>query len=209
MQTAIQILCGSNKPAISDPGASRKRPTRRRGLCRLLKTNMTMEAIDRNGLSLWRRSGSTVLNAWRGVKTTVKRDRSVLRSFLCQKTATALLFGFFLASFGLMSRAGTPFDPQAFAAAQATGKPVLVEVVADWCSTCSAQTSILSDLLARPAYKSYQVFTVDFDKQKAALKFFAVRDRSTLIVYKGKQEKGRSIWATDRESITALLNKAM
>ena len=53
------------------------------------------------------------------------------------------------------------------------------------------------------------MLTVDFDKQKEALKLLGVRDRSTLIVYKGKEEKGRSTWETDRESIAALLNKAI
>ena len=121
---------------------------------------------------------------------------------------SSVLLGVCLVSFAPVSRAGTPFDAQAFAAAQATGKPVLVEVFADWCSTCSQQTSVLSDLLGQPAYKEYRVFTVDFDKQKQALKLLGVRDRSTLIVYKGKEEKGRSTWETDRKSIEVLLNKA-
>ena len=125
------------------------------------------------------------------------------------KVLSALVLGVFLVSFAPISHAGTPFDPQAFAAAKATGKPVLVEVFADWCSTCSQQTSVLSDLLGQPAYKEYRVFTVDFDKQKQALKLLGVRDRSTLIVYKGKEEKGRLTWQTDRESIAALLNKAI
>ena len=125
------------------------------------------------------------------------------------KLLSTLVLGVFLVSFVQKSHAGTPFDPQALAAAQATGKPVLVEVFADWCSTCAQQRSVLSQLLGQPAYKDYQVLTVDFDKQKEALKLLGVRDRSTLIVYKGKEEKGRSTWETDRESIAALLNKAI
>jgi len=125
------------------------------------------------------------------------------------KLLLTLLLGAFLVSFFPKSHAGTPFDPQALAAAQATGKPVLVEVFADWCSTCAQQRAVLSQLLGQPAYKDYQVLTVDFDKQKEALKLLRVRDRSTLIVYKGKEEKGRSTWETDSESIAALLNKAI
>jgi thioredoxin len=125
------------------------------------------------------------------------------------KLLSPLIVGVCLVSFAPMSQAGTPFDPQALDAAQATGKPVLVEVFADWCSTCAQQRAVLSQLLGQPAYKDYQVLTVDFDKQKEALKLLGVRDRSTLIVYKGKEEKGRSTWETNRESIAALLNKAI
>ena len=125
------------------------------------------------------------------------------------KLLSALVLGVFLASLVVKSHAGTPFDPQALAAAQASGKPVLVEVFADWCSTCAQQRSVLSQLLGQPAYKDYQVLTVDFDKQKEALKLLGVRDRSTLIVYRGKEEKGRATWETDSESIAALLNKAL
>jgi len=126
-----------------------------------------------------------------------------------QKPLSVLVLGLFLVSFVPKSHAGTAFDPQALAVAQASGKPVLVEVFADWCSTCAQQRAVLSELLGQPAYKSYQVLTVDFDKQKEALKLLGVRDRSTLIVYKGKEEKGRSTWETSRESIAALLNKAL
>jgi hypothetical protein len=45
---------------------------------------------------------------------------------------SSLLLGAFIVSFATLSHAATPFDPQAFAAAQATGKPVLVEVFTDW-----------------------------------------------------------------------------
>jgi len=125
------------------------------------------------------------------------------------KLLSALVIGALLVSFALKSGAGTPFDPQALAAAQATGKPVLVEVFADWCSTCAQQRSVLSELLRQPAYKDYQVLIVDFDQQKDALKLLGVRDRSTLIVYKGKEEKGRLTWETSRDGIAALLNKAI
>jgi thiol:disulfide interchange protein len=125
------------------------------------------------------------------------------------KLLSTVVLGAFLVFFALSSDAGAPFDPQALAAAQATGKPVLVEVFADWCSTCAQQRSVLSELLRQTAYRDYQVLTVDFDQQKDALKLLGVRDRSTLIVYKGKEEKGRVTWETSRDGIAALLNKAI
>ena len=39
-----------------------------------------------------------------------------------------------------------PFDQAAFDAAQAAGKPILVEVTAPWCPTCKAQAPTLSKL---------------------------------------------------------------
>ena len=102
-----------------------------------------------------------------------------------------------------------PFETRAFEAAQAAGKPVLVEVHADWCPTCARQKPAIGELLSRQDMKDYQVFTVDFDSQKALLKRFGVQRQSTLIVYKGKQEVGRSTGETDKQKIAALLEKAL
>ena len=102
-----------------------------------------------------------------------------------------------------------PFDERAFEAAQAAGKPVLVEVHADWCHICAKQKPIMSELMSRQDMKAYQVFTVDFDKQKDLLKRFGVQKQSTMIVFKGKQEIARSTGETDKQKIEALLQKAL
>jgi thiol-disulfide isomerase/thioredoxin len=106
------------------------------------------------------------------------------------------------------ARAGQPFDA-ALAAAQASGKPVLVHVNASWCTTCAQQRAVLSELLKRPEFRDFQVLKVDFDTQKADLKTLRVRDRSTIIVYRGSKELGRSSFETSREKIAALLEKAV
>ena len=38
------------------------------------------------------------------------------------------------------------FDIPAFQDAQAAGKPILVDIYADWCSTCARQKPIISQL---------------------------------------------------------------
>lgn len=111
-------------------------------------------------------------------------------------------------AFAALSHANS-FDAQAFEAAQAAGKPVLVEVHADWCPTCAKQKPIIGELLSRPDMKAYQVFTIDFDTQKDLLRRFAVQKQSTLVVFKGKQEVGRSTGETDRQRIAALLQKGL
>jgi thiol-disulfide isomerase/thioredoxin len=102
-----------------------------------------------------------------------------------------------------------PFDQAAFAAAQAAGKPILVEVTAPWCPTCKAQAPILAELKSEPRFGDLVSFNIDFDSQKDLLKTFGVRMQSTLIVFKGGQEVGRSTGDTKPASIEALLAKAI
>jgi thiol-disulfide isomerase/thioredoxin len=101
------------------------------------------------------------------------------------------------------------FDAGAFAAAQAAGKPILVEVTAPWCPTCKAQAPILQKLTGDPKFKDLQVFNVDFDSRKDVLQQLNVRMQSTLIVFKGKAEQGRSTGDTKEASIATLLDKAI
>lgn len=102
-----------------------------------------------------------------------------------------------------------PFDAAAFEAAQASGKPILIDVSAPWCPTCKAQAPILSKLMSEPRFKGVVAFNVDYDSRKDVLKRFNVQRQSTLIVFKGKQEAGRSVADTTPASIEALLAKGL
>jgi thioredoxin 1 len=102
-----------------------------------------------------------------------------------------------------------PFDQAAFAAAQSAGKPILVHVTAPWCPTCAAQAPILSRLESDPRFKDLVVFDVDFDSRKDLLREFKVGVQSTMIVFKGDREAGRSTGDTNPASIEALLGKAI
>lgn len=96
-----------------------------------------------------------------------------------------------------------------FASAQKAGKPILVEITASWCPTCKAQAPILSELSNEPRFKDLQVFTVDFDSQQSAVRAFKAQSQSTLIVFKGGAEVGRSVGDTKKDTITALLAKSL
>src|SRR5688500_15525821 len=101
------------------------------------------------------------------------------------------------------------FDQAAFDAAQAAGKPILVEVTAPWCPVCKAQAPILSRLKGEARFKNLASFTIDFDSQNDLLKKLNVQKQSTLIVFKGKQEVGRSTGDTNAGSIEQLLAKSL
>ncbi len=102
-----------------------------------------------------------------------------------------------------------PFDQREFDAAQASGKPIVIDVFAPWCPTCKAQAPILSRLRNDPRFKELVSFEIDFDSQKELLRKFNVRSQSTLIVFKGKQEAGRSTGDTNAKSIESLLLKSI
>jgi thiol:disulfide interchange protein len=102
-----------------------------------------------------------------------------------------------------------PYDQKGFDAAQAAGKPILVEVTAPWCPTCKAQKPTLSDLGRRAKFKDMVVFQIDFDSQKDLLRKFNVRMQSTLIVFAGTKEVARSTGDTNASSIEAQLDKSV
>ena len=102
-----------------------------------------------------------------------------------------------------------PFTQAAFAEAQAAGAPILVEITAPWCPTCRAQQPVLDRLESEPKFKALKVFKVDFDSQKNVVRQFGANSQSTLIMFKGKQETGRSVGDTGAGSIEALLSSAL
>jgi len=114
-----------------------------------------------------------------------------------------------LACFALVSPALAgeivPFAAARLSAEQAAGSPILIHVTAPWCPTCRAQHPIVSQLVADPANRDLVVFEVDFDSQKDVLRRLNVRQQSTLIAYRGAEERGRAVGITNPTAIAALV----
>jgi thioredoxin len=117
-----------------------------------------------------------------------------------------------LAALVLVAAAPTPpfhaWSKTAFTAAQDAGQPVVVFVHASWCITCRKQEPILRQLISDPALKTVTVFVVDYS-DKATLKELNVVDRSTLVAFHGKTERGRSSFVTDPAELRALVSSAL
>lgn len=127
------------------------------------------------------------------------------------RTMAVAVLAFGLSSgFGPAAFAATklPFTQQAFEATQHEGKPILVHIIAPWCPYCAKQTPILSGLENETAFKDLVVYNVDFDTQKDIVRALGAQKQSTLIVFHGAAEKGRSTGDTDANSIKTLLEKA-
>ena len=102
-----------------------------------------------------------------------------------------------------------PFSTAALHAAQAAGRPVLVDVHADWCPTCRRQDPSVAELSRDPAFAKLVILKLDFDSQVPEKKALGVRMQSTLIAFKGTRESARATGITDRDAIRALAATAL
>ena len=100
-----------------------------------------------------------------------------------------------------------PYTPAALAAAQKAGEPVVLHFHANWCPTCRAQDKAFDALKADPSLK-VTLLEVDYDTEKALEKQMKVTAQSTLIVFHGATERGRSTGETDPGKLKAILQSA-
>ena len=110
----------------------------------------------------------------------------------------------FAATFTLAADS-VPFTQAAFDAAQKSNKAILVEIHADWCPTCKAQAPVIKSLTQQSQFSGMTVLRVDFDAQKDIVRKLGAQQQSTLIVFKGAKETGRSVGETSLAPIAALL----
>lgn len=96
-----------------------------------------------------------------------------------------------------------PFSTPALRAAQTKGDAILVDVFASWCPTCRAQAPTIEAIAASPAYAKLTILRLDFDRQVAEKKALGVNQQSTLIVFKGGKEVGRTLGVTQPDQIRA------
>jgi thioredoxin 1 len=123
----------------------------------------------------------------------------ISRRHLIVGTAAVAVTGLGLA----VPASAATYSDDAFQAAKASGKPVVIEFHADWCPTCRAQAPAL-----RSVAGGFTILTVNYDGQKSVVKKFGVRRQSTLIVFKNGKEVGRAVGITSKSAISKLLAKA-
>ena len=132
-------------------------------------------------------------------------------------TTRRLLLSLALASLVAAPLAGTvlaappqavPWNQATYDAALAAGRPMLVEITADWCPTCRKQKAVFADLLQEPQYADLLILNVDFDTQKDVVRSLGAQKQATLIVYGGGKETGRAVGTARARKIQALLDTA-
>lgn len=110
-----------------------------------------------------------------------------------------------IAASGTLAAERKSFDATDFAAAQARGERILIDISATWCPTCKAQKPIIEGLAAAPDNSDLVIYDVDFDAMKDVVRSLGARMQSTLIAFKGKTETARSVGDTNPTSIAALV----
>ncbi|MFN3892087.1 MAG: thioredoxin family protein [Beijerinckiaceae bacterium] len=127
------------------------------------------------------------------------------RTFVAAAAVFSAVFAFTPAS----AQEAWPFEMRAFEKAKAEGKSIFIDVTAPWCPTCKRQEPIIKSLLKKPEFRNMEVFAVDFDNQKDALKALGVTRQSTLIAFKGAKETMRNVGVTDPKAIEDLMRSAL
>jgi thioredoxin 1 len=102
-----------------------------------------------------------------------------------------------------------PFSDAAFREAQVEQRPVLIDVYASWCPTCRRQGQILETLLEEDEFAELVVYKLDWDAQREIARGFGAPRQSTLIVYRGEEERGRLVADTRPDAIRNLLLMAV
>jgi thioredoxin 1 len=100
------------------------------------------------------------------------------------------------------------YSDENFKKLQSEGQPILVEINADWCPICAKQRPIIDRLTESDSLKNIHILVVSFDGQKGVVRHFGATEQSTLIVFKGDKEVGRSVGETDTLAIKQLLESA-
>jgi thioredoxin 1 len=83
------------------------------------------------------------------------------------------------------------YDAAKFEAIRASGKPVLLEFYAAWCTVCTRQEIALKAF--RAANPGVAVFQVDYDGDRSSVRKFGVTTQGTIIAFNGGAERGRLV----------------
>ena len=103
-------------------------------------------------------------------------------------------------------------DIETVKAAMSEGKKIVVTWKTEWCSTCNVQKRVLDNILTdQPTLtKKIMFLNLNWDKygKHSFTKNLNIPRRSTIVLFKGTEEIGRLIAATNRSEIEKLILEA-
>lgn len=93
-----------------------------------------------------------------------------------------------------------------------SGKPFLLSIHTEWCSTCAVQQRVIGSLRGRgKPYSGMTELAMDWDKYRGSKigRQLRIPRRSTLIMYDNGKEVGRIIAGTSPASIKKLIDSGL
>ena len=101
----------------------------------------------------------------------------------------------------------TNFTNEIFKQAKADGKTIVINSYEIWCGTCSKQTKILNE--AENKFKNIVFLSYEQSKNKDIAEQLNIKFWTTILVFKGNEEKARIIGQTDKEEIYKAILKGI
>ena len=102
-----------------------------------------------------------------------------------------------------------PFTKERFSELQQQGELILVDVFADWCSTCARQQTILQKYRDEHPEVDLHILEVDYDKDRRTVRDLRAPRQSTLLLYRGDKQFWFSVAETREDVIFEAINTAV
>lgn len=102
-----------------------------------------------------------------------------------------------------------PYDADSFARARGEGRVTAIQFHSGWCPVCVMQERGVKALQDDKALARVTVFQADYFKEEALRKRFNVASFSTLVVFRGDQERARTTGDFRAEQLRQLFAKAL
>lgn len=122
--------------------------------------------------------------------------------------SSLVMFGFL--SISMLAHADfKSFSQSEYDQAVKSGKSVVIDFHASWCPTCRKQEPILNEIVSMKGYENVIALKADFDKEKDLKKSLNVSKQSTVVVFKGGKEVGRSTGSTSKDELRKLIDMGL
>ena len=102
-----------------------------------------------------------------------------------------------------------PYEAAGFARARSEGKVTAIQFHSGWCPVCVMQERGVKALNGDKSLGQVTVFQADYFKEESLRKRFNVSSFSTLVVFRGEQERARTTGDFRAEQLKQLFAKAL
>ena len=113
----------------------------------------------------------------------------------------------FISTNALSVEKKTNFSNEIFNQAKEDGKTIVINSYEKWCVTCGKQIKILNE--AEQKFKNIVFLSYEQSKNKDIAKLLNIDFWTTIIVFKGNEEKARIIGQTDKDEIYKAILKGI